>query len=344
MSFSSNAVIAKARAVFGRQLTEEDYITLTSKETIGEVCAQLKTTERYGRVLASENPQTVYRARLESLLRQAVYDIFDSFRKFDYTESKNFFRFVLASLEIEQVLMALQSVTNGSSDAYIAALPMFLYDRSKIDLAALGRAESLAEATELLRKTVYFKSIGGLLTEAAETGKLDITECERRLYTQYYMRMLKECDRDFKGSERKELRRAILRSVDMENVVTVYRRSLIFGSENADLAGKLIGFKYRLSAETVDRLAGLSDSEKIAAELEKLGYHTDGRIPETVELLTERINLDYLRKTMRLTKSSAVVYFALFECLNAELRNLKTVIEGVRYGMSGEEIMRILVY
>lgn len=343
MSFSSNSVIAKARAVFGQSLTYEDYARLAARKTVSEVCAGLKQTPRYSSALAEANPGTIRRGQLEALLRRAIFDIFDSFHRFDFTESKGFFKYIIMRLEIEQILLALQGVSGGGSDWYIANLPSFLENISGIDLAALGKAKSLPEAAEILRGSEYFKAIGELLVSSAETRNLDIGECERRLYTQYYMRMLKAADRDYKGMERKEIRRLILRGIDMKNVVTLYRYSKIFGEDTADASKKLIGFKYRLSGENVERLANMQNASQIAAELEKLGYRLDGTTPPTVELLTERVNLGYLKKSLRLSQSSSAVYFALTECLDTELKNIKTIIEGVRYGLDDKAILDILV-
>ncbi len=341
MSFSSNAVVAKARAVFGRSLKPEDYNQLASKDTVAQVCAYLKQTPRFEKSLTSVNAQIIHRGQLENLLLRSVLDIFDSFRRFDFTESTGFFKYIIMRLEIEQIIMAVQSVACKSTDEYIAELPMFISKSASVDLAALGTSKSLVEAAELLRPTPYFKAVGELLMNAAESGSFDIGEFERRLYTQYYMRMLKAVDKDCKGAERKEMRRLILRSVDMANVVTVYRYSAIFGTEASQIP--LIEFRYRLSEEAVERLARLDSAEKIAAELSGLGYRFEGEPPKTVELLAERISLDFLRKTLRLSQSSAVAYFTLAEILSIELTNIKTLIEGIRYGMDGSRILEMLV-
>lgn len=341
MSFASNSVVAKARAVFGRSLKAEDYNQLASKDSVADVCVYLKQTPRYEKSLVSVNPQITHRGQLETLMLRSVFDVFDSFRRFDYTESSGFFKNIVKRLEIEQIILAVQSVACGSTDEYIAALPLFLSESASVDLAALGTSKSLVEAAELLRPTPYFKAVGDLLMNAAEGGELDIGEFERRMYTQYYMRLLKVVDKDYKGTERKELRRLILRSVDMANVVTVYRYSAIFKAQASEIP--LIEFKYRLSADVIEQLVRLDSAEKIAAELTEIGYRFEGVPPKTVELLTERISLDFLRKTLRLSQSSAVSYFVLSECLSIELRNVKTLIEGTRYGMDGSRILEMLV-
>ncbi|MDE7361840.1 MAG: V-type ATPase subunit [Oscillospiraceae bacterium] len=343
MSFSSNSVIAKARAVLGRSLTAEDYTQLAAKENVPDVCAYLKQTARYGQALASVNPQTVHRGQLEAVMRRSVFDIFESFHRFDYTESKDYFRYIVMRLEIEQILTAIQCVSSGSADSFIAAMPMFLTEHANVDLPALGTAESLIEALHILEGTPYFSSLKEPITEAVETGRLDIGGCERRLYTLYYMRLLKSIEKNQKGAKKKELKRAVLRSIDMENVVSLYRCIKFFGGSAETVKDELIPFKYRLSADAIERLVAESDVPKIAAELESIGYRHGAVVPGTVELLTERISLDYLHKTMRLSQSSSVVYFALTELLEIELKNVKTIIEGVRYGLDGADILDMLV-
>ena len=343
MSFSSNAVTAKARAVLGRSLTADDYTQLSAKENVSDVCAYLKQTARYGKALAAVNPQTVHRGQLEAVLRRSVFDIFESFHRFDFTESKNYFKYIVMQLEIEQLLAAIQCVSSGSSDTYIAAMPMFLTEHANVDLPALGLSAGLADALQILDGTPYFSVLKEPLMSAVETGELDICECERRLYKMYYMRLLRMIEKSFKGAEKKELKRAVLRSVDMENVVSLHRYTLFFGEDVQSVKGTLIPFKYRLSGEAIERLAAERDIGKIAAELDGKGYRLYSNIPNTVELLTERISLDYLHKTLRLSQSSSVVYFALTELLAIELKNIKTLIEGIRYGLDGAVILNMLV-
>lgn len=343
MSFSSNSVIAKARAVIGRSLTAEDYAQLAAKENVPAVCAYLKQTVRYGGALAAVNPQTVHRSQLEAVMRRSVFDIFESFHRFDYTESKNYFKYIIMRLEIEQILAAIQCVAAGNADSYIAAMPMFLTEHTSIDLPALGTAESLMEALDILEGTPYYAVLKEPITLAAETGRADIRDCERRLYTMYYMKLLKSVEKELKGSAKKEFKRTVLRSIDMENVVSVYRYTMFFGEDADKVKGALIPFKYRLSAEAVEHLAAEKDISKISAELAKIGYRHGAEPSDSVELLAERISLDYLRKTLRLSQNAPVVYLALTEMLEIELKNIKTVIEGIRYGLDSSVILNMLV-
>lgn len=344
MSFASNAVIAKARAVCGHSLGAEDYTQLTAKESVADVCAYLKQTERYGKALSSVNPQTVHRGQLEVLLRRSLFDIFERFHSFDHTKSREFFEYIVMQLEIEQILSALQSVASGVSMSYIAALPMFLTEHSQLELAALGMAKSFSEAAALLRGTRYEKTVCPALVEAESSGGLNICGIERRLYTEFYLNMLGNAEKNYKGAEKKDLKRLILGVIDMRNVVTLYRYSRLFGAGAQGAKEALIPFRRRLSDEAIERLAAEGDISKVAAELDGMGYGLRSQeIPATVELLADRINLDNLKKYLRLSQSSSVVYFAFMELLGMELKNIKTIIEGVRYGLDGSAILEMLV-
>lgn len=343
MSFAGNAVIAKARAICGHTLKAEDYAQLAAKESVADVCAYLKQTERYGKALAAVNPQTVHRGQLEAIIRRSIFDIFERFHSFDQTKSRDFFKFIIKQLEIEQLLSALQSITSGMTVNYIAALPIFLTKHSQIDLAALGLVKSYSEAIGLLHGTAYEKIICPALAEAESSGTMDICDIERRLYADYYMQMLKTFENDYKGAERKELKRLLLSVIDMKNVVTVYRYTL-FGAGTENAKKTLIPFRRRLSDDAIERLAAQKDISKIAAELDALGYGLHSQeMPATVEILTDKISLDHLKKQLRLSQSSAVVYFAFMELMGVEIKNIKTIIEGIRYGLDGSAILEMLV-
>ena len=94
----------------------------------------------------------------------------------------------------------------------------------------------------------------------------------------------------------------------------------------------------------MDRLLQLDGIDKVAAELTRMGYHFNAPPQlDTVERLTEQISTDFLRRTIRMSQNSAAVYYSLIECLRIEQRNIKTAIEGIRYGLGSSEILGMLV-
>ena len=336
MSFSSNAVTAKARAVYGRSLTERDFAALAAKSSVADVCAYLKQTDRCGQCLSAANPQTIHRGQLEALLRRNMFNIFESFHRFDNSGGRSFFPLIIMRSEAEQILTAIECAAYGSAEAYISSLPAFLDEHTKTDLYALGSAQGFGDIARILAPTPYGAVLADVLAKAQADGRIEINECAFYAHT-----CMKQIQKNFRGSERTNLKRAVLKCMDMENVVTVARMSR-FSADPADINAQLIPMRYRLTPEAVERLAQSPDPERIRAELESMGYRAEASAP-TVELLTEEISLKFLRHTLRLSQSSALVYFALAELLSIENKNIKTVIEGIRYGMPSGDIMSLLV-
>ena len=343
MSFASNAVLAKARAVYGRRLKREDFLKLSSMKTVADVCEYLKQTPRFEKALADVNSRAVHRGRLEELLKRAEYNVFESFHIFDYSKCSRYFGFIVARLEIEQIIGAVSAVVFGSSDEYIATLPAFITEHSQIDLPALASAENIAQAAAILEKSPYCsgKTQKKMLSQAVSSGELDIAAFESVLYSDYYFALLKSIETDFRGREKREFKIAVLKIIDMENVVSFYREASFSGITREESRAALIPFKYRLSADDIEELVKEKSVEKIAQSLEKKGCH--GSNSGTIELLTESISLNSLEKTIRLSTSPAVVYFALTQCLSIEQRNIKTLVEAVRYGMASGDIMKMMV-
>lgn len=343
MSFSQNSVIARSRAVFGRSLTYEDLARLCTKRSIPEVAEYLRNTPRYRDALSDIELGTIRRRQLEALLDKSLFDTLDSFRRFDLTESRWFFGAIVQRMETDQVLLAIQGVVDGSTDSYITALPAFLIERSHIDLLELGRAQSFSDLDRMLSGTRFGRLLSPLLTEAQASGRINIRECERRLYTDFYLNCMKVIGKSCKGSAKTEMKRVLLRSIDMKNVVTCCRMKA-FGFTPQEASEQMLPFRYRLGKEQVEQLMKQPDTDSIARQLAELGFRTDSTAGSAaVEQLTERISLEFFRRTMRLSRNSSTVYFCLIECLENELHNVKTIIEGIRYGVPAKEIMEMLV-
>ena len=93
--YASNGVTAKCRAVFGQRLTPLDYAQLAAKENVPQICDYLKTVPRYEKALSSVNSGAIHRGQLEAHLAKAAFDIYENFRKFDYTKSRGYFSFIV---------------------------------------------------------------------------------------------------------------------------------------------------------------------------------------------------------------------------------------------------------
>ena len=72
-SFSSNAILTKVHAIFGKRLTPSDFSQMTRKSDVGEVAAFLKENPSYQKALKNINETEIHRGQLESLIKKDLY-------------------------------------------------------------------------------------------------------------------------------------------------------------------------------------------------------------------------------------------------------------------------------
>ena len=138
MSATSYAVSAKARAKYGRFLTERDYSSLLSCQSVPEVMVYLKSHTHYASVLSEVNERDVHRGRLELLLRQYLFDEFDSLCRYDSSISAGFSSYVVEKTEVEQIVRFLILLNSNSTEKFIFQFPAFLSKHTELDANLLA--------------------------------------------------------------------------------------------------------------------------------------------------------------------------------------------------------------
>ena len=73
MALSSNALCAKAKAMYGNRLKEESYSELCRKQTLGDMVTYLKTQTNYSDALKNINVRNVHRHQLEAALNEEYF-------------------------------------------------------------------------------------------------------------------------------------------------------------------------------------------------------------------------------------------------------------------------------
>ena len=107
LSYSAGAISAKARAMYGRCLTRQDYKNLLSCHNVGEVASYLKTRTHYADVLADVNEGAVHRGYLEAVIRRKLFDDYESLMHYDRSMNQRLSDYYIKKSEIEQIMHCL---------------------------------------------------------------------------------------------------------------------------------------------------------------------------------------------------------------------------------------------
>ena len=103
-SLSSNAILAKSRAMFGRSLTNQNYEEMLACRTVGDVAAYLKARTSYADVLEGAAAAGIHRGRLEELLRRRLLLQYEALCRYEMSIGQDFYKYFITGNDISQIL------------------------------------------------------------------------------------------------------------------------------------------------------------------------------------------------------------------------------------------------
>ncbi len=144
-SMSSNAILAKARTMYGRRLTDKDYEDLLACKTVPEVANYLKNETVYSEILSGLNENDVHRGQLETLLRKKIFYEKVSLARFDMNSEKFLSVFFINRMEIEQIMRCISLLNIGRASEYAYEMPVFFEKHTNLNLKSFSEVTNLSE-------------------------------------------------------------------------------------------------------------------------------------------------------------------------------------------------------
>lgn len=339
----ADAIIAKAKAIYGKRLTPEDYNFLLHKGSVSGVAAYLKETERYHKTFAHVNENQIHRGQVEQLISKDMFELYIRLCKFMAADKNSFCFYLIRELEIKQIIAALVYIKAGSSDGYLLEMPTYLMEYTCFDLMKLAKANTYREVLEVLSDTPYYKVLKMLLSTFRRQD--DMNEAAVTLYAWYIGWAFKAIERSFKGSEATALKEIFLRRSDLSNITVCYRKKSLFNEDADRIKKSLYNVHYRLTPSMVDEILSQPDAADRLLGLLKRIYFKD-RIeydPENLEIAVRRYNYSFYKRQLGFTDNGVMALYSLMVLCETERANLQTIIEGVRYGRPPSETEKLLV-
>lgn len=339
----ADAIIAKAKAIYGKRLTREDYNNLIHKKDVSSVVSYLKTTHRYHSAFANVNEAQVHRGQVEQLISKDVFELYLKLCRFVAADRNSFCWYLIKELEIKQIINALMYIKAGSYEGYLLEMPSYLMGYVSFDLMKLAAAKDYGDVLNVLSDTPYAKVLKPLLTNSQSVLVFD--ECAVALFAWYVHWAFKIIDRDFKGSEAKNLKEIFLRQSDLNNITMCYRKKSLFNEDSSQIKKSLYSTYRRLTVEKLDEILSQPDADKQLLAFLKKTYLRE-KIecdPQNIEMAIRRYNYSYYKKQLAFTDNGTMALYALMFLCETECSNLKKIIESVRYGRPPDEMEKLLV-
>ena len=337
MAKSANAVLALSRAFYGKRLREQDYDALVNCKTLGEFAGCLKNQTDYAEILSTPGVLMTAEA-LEELVEKQQFEHFASICRYELAIGNRFYQYFVVKTEIEQILRCTVSLLSGNPEIYLLQMNPFLDKHVRIDLFALGRANTLQEVLQVLKRTPYERIYRSCL--AGERVSYLTFELAFQSYFETAVKSLvKSC---FSGAERKELHDLICASLDVKLISSTYRALKSYREvlPLSQVPLQAMVTMTRFSQRDVSQFAKFESAEAFLNALEKSGYKDwfSSSSPLSLEQQLSRSLTAHCKKQIRFSVYPGVVMYCYLLLAQSQTENLVRIIEGIKFHVPPQTI------
>lgn len=338
---SSNVVLAKARTMYGRRLTDADYEELLKCRNVGEVAGYLKGQTVYRKALAEIPESEAHRGELEIRLKQKVMDEYTSLCRYEMEVDHSFSRVLIEREEIRYLLRSVLSLNSGAPESSTFRFPPFLRRSTCLKLGPLARVRTLDDLKQAVYRTPYQKLLDPFLSKGIP---IDYTLLESALDRDLYSRLLDTVREHFTGGTRKELLAILESYLDLSNYVRIVRMKVLYGAD-AEATRKILMPSGSMRPATLERMLHGSTEKEIRGIMEStsIGKIAVKKQVSYLDQIPLEMNFRFCRHDMDFSLHPVVVLISYLVLALVEIDNVITIIEGKRYQLAPEEIRKLLI-
>lgn len=338
---SSNAVLAKARAMFGRRLVSNDYRILCECKDVSSIALYLKSNTHYSRYIKSSNEKNVHRGQLESLLKSAYFEECFALCRYEITIGDFLYRYIIDTSEIDILMHFLTLLSSGKTHEYIYTMPVYMNKHSIVDIKALSTVKTYDDFLISVKDTPYYNIF---LKNKPNSNVYDFAKIECEVYNEMYKNVFYMIEKNTHGKEKIELLDLFGSLLNAKNLDFILRLKKFFPDSLQRIYNLLCPYG-TFSKSQLDELINAQSKNELLKILsrstqgkELLKYYDDGH-ETTAKLIYQKA-----LKNIRSSIYPSVVMISYLFLSEIELRNIVTTIEGVRYNVPSDVVNKLLIY
>ena len=345
MSYSSanHALAAKARAMYGKRLTFQNYKELLRKQTVNEIAAYLKQQSNYADCLSDINENLIHRGQLENIIKRQFYDEYKRMFHFIDRSERSFYNYNIIRMEVDEILNCLRFINAGRQGEYDFNPPAVLLRDSGINLHGLAKVRTFQDVLDLLKGSPYFDILKK--HEVGEDNKIDTITIDTELRKFYYEKFYELIDRDLRGKTKESLKESVGMEIDLQNLMIILRLKKYFNASGEYIRSLLLPFHYRIGPDDIEKIISETDAASAWRAIIETKY---GRLFKNysfdiAEKYGEQVRYELHRKLLMFSNTAPVVVISYTQLKWSEINNLINIIEGIRYRLPPSEISKLLI-
>ena len=321
-------------------LSQNDYQSLIELKDITQITAYLKYNTNYGAVLSDINENYIHRGQLESLLRTSVLKEYMSLSSFMPINKRRILRLFKQRQEIEKLKIYMRLMESGHTERFAAFLGSERAKYEIVDFQSVMGSTTFPTFLEAINKTVYYKILHPLI---GNEEHFDIFTLEMALDMYYNKFALSTVSKNLTGVDKLVVKRTLGTEIDLSNIAFILRSKKYYNLANELIFPNIIPNYYKISRECIREMVESETTADIFDVIEKTHYKN--AFPKDAVFLEndiKKFSLDTHKKMFRKFPNSIAAPLMYIHVKHNEIQNIIAIIEGIRYGWSGDEIKSYL--
>ncbi|MDR2750111.1 MAG: V-type ATPase subunit [Clostridiales bacterium] len=333
-------VNAKIQAMKGRLLDAGDYGALCAQPTVGAVAEKLRESPSYQSALSYLEGDELHRGMIEQSLMLSlaadfrnIYNFIGDFKIRRYLSAL----FLNFELGIIKKLLCMVYDERDIGSVFTDELSRLLGDDLEVDIGKLKNSKTVPEFIDNLKGTGMHSMLASAYTE-----QRSLFEMETQLDLYYYMNLSKSQTKWLAGGDLAAMAEIKGIEVDLRNIMWVWRLKSYYKLPDIMIYAHLIPLSKRLRKEALVAMVqakSVPELESLIAQSPYAGVF-DGK--ESLEMSFGREMARVYKRALAMRPNSLAAASLYLFAKEAEVSNIVSVVEGVRYKLAPEEIMKFL--
>lgn len=326
----------KIRAMMGKMLTEEDFKNILNMQSVTEIAQYLKNSTYYRQHFEDIRESDIHRGQLEVLLYRALLTDALKIARYLKGNEKAIYRFVYREQEIEDIKKMLRTLQTGGDLEGINQRTLFVSRYSRIDFRVSLKSKTIKELIDSLKGTNFYAILKPLVI--SET-KINLFAAEMALDLYYYKQLNSQISKLITGKDAQILKMIFGSDADFRNMMWIYRAKKYYNLRKEIIYSYIIPNGYKLKKNKIIELVESETAEEVLGLLKKSYYKKmiDFDCGHWGNSFYKYYGIKQ-RKDMRLLSFSIAPIIGYIIIKQVEIRNITTIIEGVRYKIGKDDV------
>lgn len=336
-----SGLVTKVRAMQSNMLNIKDYEQMAHMKEVKDVALYLKQCAAYSQSLSDIDENNIHRGDIENKIIYSMYKDYEKIYRFTSDKDRNFLNTYFIYFEIEILKSLLRTVFDSRQINYnLKDFEKFFNEHSVINIEKLSKSKNLDEFIECLKDTDYYDMLS--VIHNVENPSLFDAEMRLDLYYLNYTWKLK--NKYLEGQNNEVVTETFGSRIDLLNILWIYRAKINYEIDKDIIYTYIIPIYYKLKKNQIRQMIEAKSFEEFYNVIKNTYYSNSLNSFENGE--AEKAYFTFLSKAHKraIAKNpmslAPIRYFMYYKKI--EIANITKLIEGVRYSLNPDEIIKHL--